>query len=128
MAKITNNLKRVQKTLSLIVRAVEFCFDKPVISKVLCLYQNEQFSIELNALIFSDWYLDIELESEDIHSCIEALIYKVMNSTNKIIEKLTKEEALYASEIKKYGKPFSESPAIKLSTTLMFKQIVGNIR
>jgi len=128
MAKITNHVKKINRITTLVIRAIESCFEKPEIYEVKSGFDQSNFSIEVNAFIFSDKFIRISTNAQDVNVCLKSFIDKVLELINDIIDDLQKMEKEYTSSIERYGQALTESSAIQLSSSLMFKRIIESIK
>ncbi|WP_105171104.1 hypothetical protein [Pseudoalteromonas sp. T1lg24] len=128
MAKITNDLKRIQRISSVITRAIENCFSNAEISCLLCKFEYEEFTFELTSTIFDYTEINIDVSDKSSEKCMSRSIKQLLDQINKIINNLESDEKELRRDLKKYGQAFSESPAVLLSSIQMFKQIIESIR
>lgn len=132
MATIANDLKKIQRILSLIVRAIERCFDKPDILYAECGYSYGVYSMKLSANIINDSVLDIgfdvDIENENSKKCITIFFGEVSNAIGKAIDEIDAEEKKISKDIKEYGESYSESVIVQQSSILMFKQIFSSLK
>lgn len=128
MAKITNDLKRIQRISSIVARAIESCFSNAEISCLLCKFEHEEFTFELSSTIFD--YKDINIDVSDKRSekCMSRSIKQLLDQIDKIIKDLEGNEKELRRDLKKYRQAFSESPAVILSSVQIFKQIIESIK
>ncbi|EGR1127005.1 hypothetical protein ACS0KN_002528 [Vibrio cholerae] len=128
MASIISDLKRIQRVSSVVTRATERCFPSVEFSRVTCEYSDGEFSIELSARVFDYHDLDADICSVSAEKCTSMFVESILNSVDRIIRRLEKEEDEFRNDIREYGEAFSESPAAHLSSALMFKQILTGIK
>ncbi|WP_172587482.1 hypothetical protein [Shewanella xiamenensis] len=128
MASIINDLKRIQRVVSVVTRATERCFHNTDVSLVTCKYSSGEFTMELSANVLEYYYLDAHICCASADKCASMFIASILNSVDRIISKLEKEEKEFRIDVKKYGEAFSESPAAYLSSAFMFKQIITGIK
>lgn len=128
MVSIINDLKRIQRVSSVVTRATERCFPNVELSLITCGYSGGEFSIEMSATVLDYHDLDADICSVTAEKCISMFVESILNSIDRIIKRLEKEEKEFRSDIKEYGKAFSESPAVYLSSALMFKKIIMGIK
>ncbi|HAV1574374.1 hypothetical protein [Vibrio parahaemolyticus] len=128
MASIINDLKRIQRVTSVVTRATERCFYNAEVSRVTCEYSGSEFTLKLSATVLEHYDLDADICCVSADKCASMFIESILNSVERIIRRLEKEEEEFRSDVKEYGEAFSESPAAYLSSALMFKQIVSGIK
>lgn len=128
MAKITNDLKRIQRISSVITRAIESCFLNADISCLLCKFEYEAFTFELSSTIFDYSEINIDVSDKSSDKCMSRSIKQLLDQINKIIKDLEADEKELRKDLKKHGQTFSESPAVILSSVKMFKQIIESIK
>lgn len=132
MAAIANDLKKIQRVLSLIVRAIERCFDKPEVLYAECGYSDGVYSIRVLANIFNDSVLDIDfdidVENESSKKCITIFFREISSSISKAVDKIDAEEKRISKDVKEYGESYNESVVVQQSSLLMFEQIFSSLR
>ena len=132
MAAIANDLKKIQRVLSLIVRAIERCFDSPEVLYAECGYSDGVYTMTLTANIFNDSVLDIDfdvdVENESSKKCITIFFREISNAIGKAVVQIDAEEKKIAKDIKEYGESYSESVVVQLSSILMFEQILSSLK
>jgi hypothetical protein len=128
MAKITNDLKRIQRISSVITRAVERCFSDAEITYLSCKFEYGEFTFELSSTIFDFTDISVDVTDKSSEKCMTRSIKELLTAINNIIKGLEADEKELRLDLKKYGQRFSESPAVTLSSVLMFKQIVESIK
>ncbi|AUI88892.1 hypothetical protein BS333_21190 (plasmid) [Vibrio azureus] len=128
MASIISDLKRIQRVSSVVTRATERCFPSAQVSRVMCEYSDGEFSIELSATVLDYHDIDVDICCVNAEKCTSMFIDSILNSVDRVIRRLEKEEKEFQSDLKEYGEAFSESPAAQLSSALMYKQIVAGIK
>lgn len=128
MASVISDLKRIQRVSSVVTRATERCFPRAEVSRVMCEYSDSEFAIELSATVLEYHDLNAEICSASAEKCTSIFIESILNSIDSIISVLEKEENEFRSDIKEYGEAFTESPAVHLTSALMFKQIISGVK
>lgn len=128
MAKITNDLKRMQRISSVITRAVERCFSIAEISCLSCKFEYGEFAFKLSSTVFDCSDINVDISDKSSEKCMSRSIKKILDQVNKIIKELEADEKELRRDIKKYGEAYSESPAVTLSSVQMFKQIIESIK
>tara|TARA_R110001592_G_C13179697_1_gene750719 strand:- start:3087 stop:3467 length:381 start_codon:yes stop_codon:yes gene_type:complete len=121
MAKITDDIKRIQRISSIITRAVESCFPNAEISCLSCKFVYEEFTFELSSTIFDFTNINVDISDKSSEKCMSRSIKKILGEINNIIKNLEADEKQLRRGLKKYEQGFSESPAVILSSVQMFK-------
>ncbi|MDF1763340.1 MAG: hypothetical protein P1U57_08025 [Oleibacter sp.] len=128
MAKITDDLKRIQRISSVITRALERCFSNADISYLSYKFEQGEFTFELSSTIFDSTKISVDVTDKNSEKCMSNSIRQLLTEINKIIKDLENNEKELRRDIKKYGVVFSESSAVTLSSVQMFKQIIVSIK
>lgn len=103
MAKITNDLKRIQRISSILIRTIEGCFIDAEIRKVSCKYYDSgEFSLEFDSYVFDfpllddlsfPVYLHFTINDVSAKECVSAMKEEILAQTYEIEEKLKFEKS-----------------------------------
>ncbi|WP_028304668.1 hypothetical protein [Oceanospirillum maris] len=128
MASIVNDLKKIQRVSSVVIRAIERCFQNFDISLVSSEYSYGEFTIKLDVRVFDGYEIDADLCNKNAKDCARLFINRVIKCSDDMINGLDKEEKRYRREVDEYRDSYTDASPISLSSALMFKQIIENIK
>jgi hypothetical protein len=128
MSSIIRDLKKIQRIISIVVRAAERCFQNAEVTYLECTYEKSEFTLKLNIDLFKFEYIEVEVSSDDANYCIEQFLRGIRMTMHRIIKELKDKEFEIKSDIKKYDQSFSDSPLLYLSSAVMFNQVINNIK
>ena len=66
MAKITNDLKRMQRISLVISRALERCFSSAKVSCLSCKFEYDKFAFEISSTIVDYSRIDIDVSDKSV--------------------------------------------------------------
>ena len=128
MPSIINDIRRIQRVSSVIIRATERCFSQASILLANSSYDGE-YKLQLHVDLFDSYYLDVESSSSDSKECCEFFISELLDKIDNIIKEFEKEDREYARSVNKnWIYSLNESQAVNLTTTEMFKRILTTIK
>lgn len=135
MARIASDIKRLQRLASLITMATETCFSE---TKIFCVswgYYSDKYHFSLssenlkcndNPFLHSALDIDFSVAESDSASCVSQTINILNLRIDEIIKALNRIER---KDIKTYDYDSDIFGFLVIkSSTLMFKQIVGNLK
>lgn len=127
MSNIAINFKRNQRIVSLISKAIEKCFKDPEIKKLSVSYDTGVYYMEINADIDVTYKIYALTSNENPEICANEFLKKILKALDYRINLFQSHEDEIMENLQNYGCSDSDSPALKLTSTLMLKRIIETL-